>query len=209
MPLAEVFYIWAKMTQTPVTYTIGYMYDLYTWYIYHYYYFHIVPKNKAAPAAVYRFGQSCHIHHLSIPVSSLNCYCGQFINGVRVPDVPECREDNTCSISETSVGQCALEKITNLINGVVIQRYTCLEINAMEIDAVLALNVFCNISSVSADSTETLHVGCCVHVDLCNSDIQFPDESTPQTDSTPSPSTPTNSDSNGSMWSLIYVETSF
>lgn len=133
---------------------------------------------------------------IMIAVSGLECYCGEVINGLPIISATGCRADNTCSISETAIGQCSLEK--KLSNGLETLRYTCIEVELTQIDSVLALTDICNTSTVS--STETSHVHCCIHNDYCNRDIQMMDKPTSQETlamSSSTTATPNNGQSKG------------
>ena len=121
---------------------------------------------------------------------SLECFCGEYHNDVHVPgSVPGCSEDGTCSISDTSVGQCYLEIRTFLDTNVVLKYYKCLEIQSTMIDVSLALQDLCNHTSEVVDMKVT-DVGCCTHGDFCNRDIVFLEHSTSSSSEAPPGGTP-------------------
>lgn len=80
------------------------------------------------------------------------------------------------------MGQCSLERTVS--DSLETLRYTCLEVQSAQIEAGLALADMCNISTTSADATQTSQVGCCVSSNYCNLDIEFVEkptsEETPQ-----------------------------
>lgn len=134
---------------------------------------------------------------------SLECICSESQNEKPVPgDVTGCSEDDTCSIADTSVGQCFLEMITFLNTNVVYKRYKCLEIESSMIDASLALKDLCNHTSVS--DTEVIDVGCCTHADYCNNDIVFLNHPTTTTTLAETKSTSTTG-GNQSSYCTVYV----
>ena len=134
-----------------------------------------------------------------ITVSGLECYCGQVIGGQPISTTPECRQDNTCTISDTSIGQCSLERTVS--NGLETLRYTCLEVQSTQFDAGLALTDICNKSTTFADTAQTSNVDCCVYRNYCNHEfVEKPSsEETPQIVPSTSTSTSTPNDSVGKI----------
>lgn len=104
----------------------------------------------------------------------IDCYCDHSVDGVSRP--PQKCQQNTCSITDTSIGQCYLER--KKISGHVILDYSCLEIEASQIDSQGALKKICNTSRTdgNGDTTDTI---CCDHIDYCNQHIQFAESPQP------------------------------
>lgn len=111
----------------------------------------------------------------------IECYCAYMVNGEEYSQ-PKCQQ-NTCSITDTSISQCYLER--KISNGNVALVYSCLEIEISQIDPQGVLKKTCNTSRTDSNG-DTIDTICCDHTDKCNQHLQFADSSLPtSTESSP------------------------
>ena len=119
----------------------------------------------------------------------MECYCGYFIDGKQAP-LPECRQNNTCTISDNSAGQCYLEKKTLSSGGPVTLKYSCFELLSSQINPS-ALERVCNKSTSTADNNVMVSsdIVCCSRTNFCNRDIQFVEHASSQSPTAPTSAT--------------------
>ena len=108
-------------------------------------------------------------YSLSTIVCGLECYCKETINGASSPPIPGCRSNDTCVVSDTSVGQCFVER-RNQREGR-LDRYGCLEVLADGISGEKALAGLCNVTTLNGLKVSR----CCVQGNLCNIHIDIPE----------------------------------
>jgi hypothetical protein len=107
----------------------------------------------------------------SSAVCGLECYCREFINGVSSPPIPGCRSNNTCVVSDTSIGQCFVERRTQKESRHYLLKYGCLEVQADGISVENALAGLCNVTTAKGLTVSR----CCVQENLCNKHIDIPE----------------------------------
>jgi hypothetical protein len=110
-------------------------------------------------------------YSLSTIVCGLECYCREFINGVSSPPIPGCRSNNTCVVSDTSIGQCFVERRTQKESRHYLLKYGCLEVQADGISVENALAGLCNVTTAKGLTVSR----CCVQENLCNKHIDIPE----------------------------------